>query len=59
MVNQIKENETVRACSINGADKKIYRKIFVKKHEGKRPLERSQLKKKKYIYILIDFKSVS
>jgi len=36
-------------------DKKLYRKIFVKKHEGKRPLERSQYKKN----ILIDFKALS
>jgi len=55
MVNQIKENETVRACSINGSDKNIY-KIFVKKYEGKRPLERAQYKKK---IVIIDFKAVS
>jgi TorA maturation chaperone TorD len=55
MVNQIKENETVSSCSINRADKK-YKQIFVKKHEGKRPLKRSQYRKK---IIIIDFRAVS
>ena len=45
MVNQIKENETVRAHSINWVDKKSIYKIFVKKYEGKSPLERSHCRK--------------
>jgi hypothetical protein len=50
-VNHIKENETVTACSINGADKK-YIQNFVKEHEGKRPPERFQHRKKNCYYRL-------
>jgi hypothetical protein len=41
--------------ALMGQTKNIY-KIFVKKHEGKIPLERSQYRKKN---IIINFKAVS
>jgi len=41
--------------ALMGQTKNTY-KIFVKKHEGKRPLERAQYIKK---IVIIDFKAVS
>ena len=39
MVNQIKENETVRAHSINWVDKKIYTRFLSKSMKGRAPLK--------------------
>jgi hypothetical protein len=46
MVNQIKENETVRACSITGADKKIYTKFLSKNMKGRDPMKELSTQKK-------------
>jgi hypothetical protein len=47
MVNQIKENESVRACSINGADK-IYIKYLSKKLKRRDPLQDLSIGKNYY-----------